>query len=222
LPVIVALVALVGGMVLVPRDAGRARQGSFDFAGAITVTGAMLLLVYAIVEAPTAGWTSPEILGMFAASVVLLAAFVVIERRAAQPLLRLGLLRNRALVGASLVAAAILGTYMSFQFIGGLYLQSLRGWSPMEMALAFLPIGLLIATIAPRSGKLITRFGVHWMIFAGFVAYTASYLLFLRIDLASSYLWVILPSILLIGVAFPFSFPAANVQATAKVHESEQ
>jgi hypothetical protein len=60
------------------------------------------------------------------------------------------------------------------------------------------------------------------MIFPGFVAYTASYLLFLRIDETSSYLWVILPSILLIGVAFPFSFPAANVQATTGVDDSEQ
>ncbi|MEV4460257.1 hypothetical protein [Microbispora sp. NPDC049633] len=110
----------------------------------------MLLLVYGIVEAPTAGWTSPRTLGMFTASMMLLA-FVVIERRTAQPLLRLGMLRNGALVGASLVAAAILGTYMSFQFIGGLYLQSLRGWSPMQMALAFLPVGLLIAAIAPRA-----------------------------------------------------------------------
>ncbi|MFE5734452.1 MFS transporter [Streptomyces sp. NPDC056528] len=223
LPVAVAALALAGALVLVPRDVRTDRaERSFDIAGAVTVTAAMLLLVYSIVEAPNAGWLAPRTLLVFGAALVLLALFVVIERRTAQPLLRLGLLRNRALVGASLVAASILGTYMSFQFIGGLYLQSLRGWSPMEMALAFLPIGLLIATIAPRAGKLIGRFGVQWMIFMGFVAYTASYLLFLRIDETSSYLWVILPSILLIGVAFPFSFPAANVQATTGVDDAEQ
>jgi MFS family permease len=223
LPVAVAALAFAGAVVLVPRDVRAQRgEGGFDVAGAVTITAAMLLLVYGIVEAPNAGWLAARTLLVLAAAAVLLLAFVVIERRAAQPLLRLGLLRNRALVGASLVAAAILGTYMSFQFIGGLYLQSLRGWSPMEMALAFLPIGLLIATIAPRAGKLIGRFGVQWMIFMGFVAYTASYLLFLRIDETSSYLWVILPSILLIGVAFPFSFPAANVQATTGVDDGEQ
>ncbi|MFE7135663.1 MFS transporter [Streptomyces sp. NPDC057638] len=223
LPVVVALVAFLGAVALVPRDSTADRGGAtFDVAGAITVTAAMLLLVYSIVAAPEEGWTAPITLVTFLAAVVLLAAFVAIERRAAQPLLRLGLLRNRALVGASLVAAAILGTYMSFQFIGGLYLQSLRDWSPMEMALAFLPVGLLIMTIAPQAGKLIARFGVHWMIFAGFVAYTASYLLFLRIDESSSYWWVILPSVVLIGIAFPFSFPAANVQATTGVAEEEQ
>ncbi|WP_188269985.1 MULTISPECIES: MFS transporter, partial [unclassified Streptomyces] len=223
LPVVVAVIAFAGAVWLVPRDPrGERRGGKFDVTGAISVTAAMLLFVYGIVEAPHAGWTSPRTLGTLAAAIVLLVLFVIVERRAAEPLLRLGLLRNRALVGASLVAAAILGTYMSFQFIGGLYLQTLRGWSPMEMALAFLPIGLLIMTIAPRAGKLIARFGIQWMIFAGFVAYTASYLLFLRIDETSSYLWVILPSIVLIGIAFPFSFPAANVQATNGVAESEQ
>ncbi len=223
LPVVVAVFTFIGAVALVPKDVKTDRaEGKFDVAGAFTVTAAMLILVYSIVEAPNVGWLSAQTLGMFAATAVLLAAFVAIERRAAQPLLRLGLLRNRALVGASLVAAAILGTYMSFQFIGGLYLQSLRDWSPMQMALAFLPIGLLIATIAPRAGKLISRFGVQWMIFAGFVAYTASYLLFLRIDSTSSYVWVILPSIILIGIAFPFSFPAANVQATTGVDDSEQ
>ncbi|MER6996197.1 MFS transporter [Streptomyces sp. NPDC000410] len=223
LPVAVALIAFVGALALVPRDDAAARgERKLDVAGAITVTAAMLILVYAIVEAPNQGWAAPRTLLLFAVAAVLLAAFVGIERRTPHPLLRLGLLRNRALVGASLVAASILGTYMSFQFIGGLYLQSLRNWSPLEMALAFLPIGLLIATIAPRAGKLIARFGIQWMIFAGFVAYTASYLLFLRIDETSSYVWVILPSILLIGIAFPFSFPAANVQATTGVDESEQ
>lgn len=223
LPVPVALLAFFGGLAFIPRDPStKGVKRNYDVAGATTVTAAMLLLVYTIVEAPIAGWLSAKTLGFFAVAVVLLAAFVVIERRTAQPLLRLGLLRNKSLVGASLVAAAILGTYMSFQFIGGLYLQSFRGWSPLEMALTFLPIGLLIATIAPRAGKLIGRFGIHWMIFAGFVAYTLSYVFFLRIDETSSYLWVVLPSIVLIGIAFPFSFPAANVQATTGVADAEQ
>jgi MFS family permease len=223
LPVPMALAIVIGGFALVPRDFKRGTNTKkLDVAGATTITGAMLLLVYAIVEAPLQGWTSARTLGLFAASALLLAAFVVVERRTAEPLLRLGLLRNRSLVGASLVAAAILGTYMSFQFIGGLYLQSLRGWSPMEMALGFLPIGLLIMTIAPRAGKLVSRFGAPWLIFAGFVAYTASYLLFLGIDDSSSYVWGILPTILLIGIAFPLSFPAANVQATANVADEEQ
>ena len=223
LPVPVALGVLFGALALVPRDPARAPgKRKYDVAGALTVTLAMLLLVFTIVEAPAAGWGSARTIGGFAVAAVLAALFVTVEQRTAQPLIRLGLLTNRALVGAALAAAAILGTYMSFQFVGALYMQTLRGWSPLEMALAFLPCGLLIATIAPRAGKLVGRFGPAWMIFAGFVAYTAAYLLFWRIGASSGYVGVILPTMLLIGVAFPFSFTGAYVQATSGVDESEQ
>jgi predicted MFS family arabinose efflux permease len=222
LPVPIALAVFFGAQRLVPTDPDRTgARGGYDLGGAATVTGGMLLLVFTIVEAPTKGWGSARTLVGFAGVVVLLAAFVLIERKVAQPLLRLGFLRNPALVGASLVAAAILGTYMSFQFIGSLYMQSLRGWSPLEMAMAFLPAGILIATIAPRAGKLIGRFGPRWLIFAGFVAYTGSYVLFSQVQEHSSYLAVMLPSMLLIGVAFPFSFTGAYVQATTGVAEAE-
>ncbi|MEU3693375.1 MFS transporter [Streptomyces narbonensis] len=219
----VAIAALIGALILVPKDP--AHDGSkrhFDAAGAITVTAAMLLLVYGIVQAPSSGWFSGVTLGVLAAAALLLAAFVAIESRSPQPLLRLGLLRNKSLVGASLIAAAILGTYMSYQFIGSLYLQSYRGWSPLQMAFAFLPIGLMILTFAPRAGKWLGRTGLRWPVFGGMFAYTVAFLLFLRVGEGSSYWLVILPSMVLIGVGFPFAFTAANVAATSGVDESEQ
>lgn len=222
LPVPIVVAAFIGALLLVPADPAMVRGPKYDVAGAVTVTAAMLLLVFAIVEAPESGLLAPRTVGAFTASAVLLAAFVMIERRVAQPLLRLGLLRNKSLVAASLIAASILGTYMSFQFVGGLFLQSFLGWSPMQMGLAFLPVGVLIMFIAPRSGVLIAKFGVHGMIFAGFVAYTLSYLLFLRIDENASYVWVVLPSVVLIGIAFPFSFPASYALATSQVADEEQ
>ncbi|GAA1936812.1 MFS transporter [Kitasatospora viridis] len=219
----VAIAALVGALLLVPKDpANNGGERHYDVAGAITVTGGMLLLVYAIVQAPQEGWLSGATLGVFAAAVLLLAAFAVIETRAPQPLLRLGLLRNKPLLGASLIAAAILGTYMSYQFVGGLYLQTYRGWSPLEMAFAFLPIGLLILVLAPRAGKLIPKIGLRWMMFGGMAAYAVAFLLFLRVGADSSYWTVLLPSMVLIGAGFPFAFTAANVQATAGLDDSEQ
>jgi MFS family permease len=223
LSVPVALAAIAGALRLVPRDPAReSGERHYDAAGAVTVTAAMLLLVYAIVQAPGHGWTAGRTLGLFALAVLLLAAFAAVETRSPQPLLRLGLLRNKSLVGASLIAAAILGTYMSYQFVGSLYLQSYRGWSPLEMAFAFLPVGLMILFFAPRAGRLLGRTGVHWMIFGGMLAYTVAFLLFLRIGADSSYWSVILPSMVLIGGGFPFAFTAANVQATNGVAESEQ
>jgi MFS family permease len=223
LPVVIALAVLVGATILVPRDpeSGDAKR-SYDIPGALAVTLAMLLLVYTIVEAPGYGWGSARTIGQLAVVVVLLAAFALIESRTAQPLLRLSFLRNGKLVGAALVAAAMLGTYMSFQFIGSLYLQHTRGWSPLEMALGFLPAGVLIGIIAPRAGILIGKFGPRWMMFAGFAAYTAAYLLFLRIDESSGYAPVMLPSLLLIGIAFPLAFTGSYVQATSGVDDAEQ
>ncbi|MEV7677767.1 MFS transporter [Streptomyces sp. NPDC088341] len=223
LSVPVAVAALIGALMLVPKDPARDHsKRHYDAGGAITVTAAMLLLVYGIVQAPSEGWFSGTTLGIFAVAALLLAAFVVIESRAPQPLLRLGLLRNKSLVGASLIAAAILGTYMSYQFVGSLYLQSYRGWSPLEMAFAFLPIGLMILTFAPRAGKWLGRTGLRWPVFGGMFAYTVAFLLFLRVGEGSSYWLVILPSMVLIGIGFPFAFTAANVQATSGVDESEQ
>jgi MFS family permease len=223
LPVLIALAVLVGASILVPRDpeSGDGTR-SYDIPGALAVTSAMLLLVYTIVEAPNLGWDSARTIGQFAVVAVLLAAFVLIERRTAQPLLRLNFLNNGKLMGAALVAAAMLGTYMSFQFIGSLYMQSTLGWSPLEMALGFLPAGVLIGIIAPRAGVLIGKFGPRWMMFAGFAAYTAAYLLFLRIDESSGYAAVMLPTMLLIGIAFPLAFTGAYVQATSGVDDSEQ
>ncbi|MER7566804.1 MFS transporter [Streptomyces sp. NPDC097941] len=223
LSVPVAVAALIGALLLVPKDpAHDGTERHYDAAGAVTVTAAMLLLVYGIVQAPTKGWFSGATLGVLALATLLLAAFTVIESRAPQPLLRPGLLRNKSLVGAGLIAAAILGTYMSYQFVGSLYLQSYRGWSPLEMAFAFLPIGLMILTFAPRAGNWLGRTGLRWPVFGGMAAYAVAFLLFLRVGEDSSYWWTVLPSMLLIGIGFPFAFTAANVQATSGVDESEQ
>ncbi|MFC7485485.1 MFS transporter [Knoellia sp. CPCC 206453] len=223
LPVLAALAILVGAIALVPRDAAVAEpKPRIDWVGAFSITAAMLLLVFGLVEAPTRGWTSTPILASFVGALILVVAFVITEKSVAFPLVRLEFLRNGGLVGASLFAAAILGTYMSFQFIGALYLQELRGWEPIEMALGFLPAGLLIAFFAPRAGGYLGKLGIKKMIVIGFVAYTLAYLLFLRIGLESSYAPYILPSMLLIGVAFPFSFTGSYVQATSGVADEEQ
>lgn len=222
LPVVAALAILIGALVFVPAVGKNATRPQIDVTGAVLITGAMLMLVYAVVEAPTRGWTSALILSLFAASVLCVGAFVLVERSVPVPLIRLPFLRNGGLVGAALFAAAILGTYMSFQFIGALYLQQLRDWSPLEMAMGFLPAGLLIGFLAPRAGKFIGIVGVKWMIVIGFIAYTLAYLAFLRIGLDSSYAVYILPSMLLIGIAFPFSFTGAYVQATSGVADEEQ
>src|SRR5262245_60425007 len=168
LPVPVALVTLLAAVRLVPADPPRTRRsGSFDLAGAVTLTAAMLLLVYTVVEAPDAGWGSARTLGSFAAVGLILGAFVAIERRTAAPLVRLGILRSAPLVQANLGAMLLIGGWFGFQFTATLYMQQLRGWSPLETGLAIFPGGMLVAVLAPRIAPLVMRFGVRSLVTAG-------------------------------------------------------
>ena len=223
LPVPFALVILAVAPRIIPRDVlipGQRRR--YDIAGAVTVTAAMLLLVRTVVEAPNQGWGSALTVAGFALVAALLATFVAIERRSAHPLVRLGILRSGPLVRANLGGMLLFGGYFGFQFVGTLYLQTMNGWSAVETALAFLPAGLLVAVGATRLGPLVDRFGTPRIIAAGALSLLAGYVLFLRLDGSPSYLGLLLPTMLLLGVGFALSFPALNIQAVAGVQDHEQ
>ncbi len=222
LPVPVAAAILVLAPRFIARDRPQlASRRRYDLGGAATLTAGMLLFVRTIVQAPTAGWSAPETLGGFAVAVALLAAFVTIERRTAQPLVRLGILRSGHLMRANLGMATVFGAYVAFQFVATLYLQATLGWSALHTALAFLPGGLLVAFGAPRIGPLADRFGTARLAAVGAALFTAGYALFLRID-AAPYVTTFLPTMLLIGAGFALCFPALNIQATAGVSDHEQ
>ena len=223
LPVPVAFVALLGAIKLVP-DTGRAlrSRGSFDIAGAVLMTSAMLLLVYTLVQAPTVGWGSARTLGSFAAAAAILVAFVVRERRAASPLVRLGILRSSSLVRANLSAMSLFGGWVGFQFIATLYMQQLRGWSPLQTGLAIFPGGLLVALFAPRLAPVVARFGVSRLIFVGMISTAVAYALFLPIGLDSGYVEAILPTVLLAGVGFALAYGPLNIAATSGIAPVEQ
>jgi MFS family permease len=224
LPVPVAIALLIAAPRVLAKD-GPVAPGvrrSFDFAGAITLTAGMLLLVRTIVEAPDTGWGDPATIGGLALAAVLLAAFVGIERRSANPLVRLGILRSAPLVRANIGMMTMFGAYIGFQFVGTLYLQSVLGWSPVETALAFLPGGLLVAFGSPRLGPVVDRFGTAKVILAGAIAFLVGYALFLRIGDSFTYASIFLPTMLLIGTGFGLSFPAFNMQATAGIANEEQ
>ena len=223
LPAPIAIAVLIAGIRLIP-DHGRPdgpRQG-YDVLGAATSTLALLLLVYTVVSASSVGWASPITLGSFAVVLALAVAFVMIERRVAHPLLRLGILRNRNVLAADLTAMAVFGSYAGFQFIGTIYMQSLLHWSPLSMALAFLPAGLIVAFGGPRTGALVNRFGAGRVIAVGLAAFVVAYGLFLQIDANPNYALAILPSMVLLGLGFALSFPALNMQATTGVGDDEQ
>jgi len=219
-PLVMATLILLAAVRLIPRDPPPAgpRRG-FDLAGALTLTGAMMLLVVAVVRAPevAAGAT----LATMAAGAALLATFVAVERRSAAPLLRFGIVRSPALARANAGALLFVGSFVAFQFIVVLYLQELRGWSPVETGLALLVAGIdlfLAPTLTPR---LIERFGTASVILAGMALAAAGYALFLPLGLDWSYA-AMLPTMILLGLAFSLAYGGLTLAATDGVAEEEQ
>jgi EmrB/QacA subfamily drug resistance transporter len=222
LPAPVALVALLAGLRLVPPSSRPRFSRAFDIPGAVSMTAAMLLLVFTLVEAPDAGWASLRTLASFAGVAAILAAFVARERSTAAPLVRLGILRSGSLVRANLAAMSLFGGWVGFQFIVTLYLQQLRGWSSLETGLAIFPGGFLVAILSPRIAPLIMRYGVTRLIVVGLTLITAAYVLFLPISLDSTYAFAMLPTFLLAGLGFALAFGPLNVAATNGVAPEEQ
>jgi MFS family permease len=220
LPVPIALTALVAGWLLLPKDRP-ATDAGHDLLGALLSTAPMLLLVYTVVRAPHVGWGSPRTVASFAVVAVLFAAFVMVERRVRHPLVRLGILRKVTLLRASLAIVAMAGSYFSWQFIVTLYLQDTLGWSPLRLALALLPVGIMVSVSAVFSDRLVDRFGAGRIIAVTLSVMAVGYLAFLRIDTTPSYPTLILPAVMLIGAGW-IGFPAVNILATSGIDDDEQ
>jgi MFS family permease len=221
-PVPLALAALVAGIVLIARDKPAA-GGGHDLPGAATLISGMLLAVYSVVSAPARGWLDPLTIGLFLLAVALLAAFVTIENRVRHPLVRLGILRIGPIVRANASMIALMGSYVSFQFMMTLYLQDVLHWAPLRMALALLPAGLVVVFSSPIVGKLIDRYGTAPLIVASMISLSLGYVWFLATaGSAPHYLVTVLPTMLLLGGGFGFGFSSIMAQATDGIADSEQ
>ena len=142
-------------------------EGRVDWAGLVTFSGGLLCLVYALIRGNAEGWTSTQIVVLLAAALVLLVAFLVVERRQRLPMLDLSLFRNPAFDGASIAAFALSASMFSMFLYLTLYIQNALGYSALEAGVRFLPVTLLSFLVAPVSGKLSERFGVRWFIAGG-------------------------------------------------------
>src|SRR5436190_643531 len=200
-----------------------ARAGRrFDIPGALTITAAMLLLVYTVVSAQQAGWGSPRTIGSFAAVAVLIGVFAAIERRSRDPLVPFGIFASRPLLRANIGAVTLFGTYISFQFLVTQYLQTLAGWSAVGTALAFLPAGVMVVLLSTRMGPLLGRYGPGPLTALAFSCLLIAYVVFLRAGVRPDYPAVMLPATLLIGLAFGLGFSSLTVAATAGIPDAEQ
>ncbi|MEU0811072.1 MFS transporter [Streptomyces sp. NPDC005970] len=219
-PVVLSFLILLVALALVPKSGRPDRTGQrVDLLGAFTVTGAIVLLVLAVERAAHTGLG--QTLSTLAAGFVLLTVFVLTERRAAVPLVRLGIFRSGPLVRANLAALLFAGGFFGFQFIAVLYLRELRGWSTVETSLALLVIGIDAALSPTLTPRLVNRFGNARVIFGGLVLAALSYALFLPVGEDWTYA-AMFPSLITLGLAFSLAYGPLTIVATEGVREEEQ
>ena len=218
IPVGVVAFALTPLLLTESRDAHVKR---FDLPGAVLVTAGLSSLVYAITQAGQDGWLAGETVGFFAASLALLTAFVVWERRHSEPLMRFGLLRIRTVSGAN-VAGFIMGTAMFAMFLMlTLYMQQVLGYSAMKTGVAYLAVAGTAIVWSAVAAQLVTRIGVKPVLVFGMTALTAGLVYFTQVSVGGSYLGDLLPGFLLIAVGIGFSFVPISIAALAGVQNSE-
>ncbi|GAA2898517.1 MFS transporter [Streptomyces mexicanus] len=221
-PVVLAGAILLAALRVLPAEARPepVRRG-YDLPGAACAAAAMLLFAYGIIRLEHRGQGLRPTLGAFAAGAALVAAFVVTERRATAPLVRLGIFRRAAMVRADLAALLFLGAFYGFQFIVTLYLQELRDWSPLRTALALIAMGcdaVLAPTLTPR---LVRRYGTGRVVLGGFLLAIVAYGLFLPVGIDGSY-GAMFPSLITAGLAFAFAYGPLTIAATDSVAAQEQ
>jgi EmrB/QacA subfamily drug resistance transporter len=207
---------------LLERDAGLGLARGADVAGAVLVTGALMLAVYTIVGAADHGWGSAHTLGLGAVTVVLLAAFVVREARAASPLVPLRVFRSRDLTAANLIQMLMVAGLFGMFFLGALYLQRVLGFDALEVGLAFLPVAVTIGAMSLAvSPRLIVRFGAVPTLLPGLLLIAAGLVLFQRAPVDGEYVRDLLGVMLLLGVGAGLSFPALMTLAMAGAGPSD-
>ena len=216
----VGVIAFVLAPMLLDESHDATARG-FDLPGAGLVTGGLVTLVYGITQANKYGWGSAETFGLFAASLVLLAAFVVWEARSRDPLMPLSIFRLRTLVGAN-IAGLILGTVLFSMFLMlTLYMQQVLGYSPLETGFAYLAVAGTAIVWSAVAAQLVTRVGVKPVLVTGMAFLTAGIAFFTQVSPDGSYVSDLLPGFLVIAVGMGFSFVPISIAALAGVRESE-
>ncbi len=197
------------------------RARSFDVPGAVTVTGGLVALVYAITQGQSNGWGSAATIGVFAVSAALLAAFLVWESRAAEPLMPFSIFRLRTVTGAN-VAGLILGTAMFAMFLMlTLYMQQVLGYSAMKTGVAYLAVAATAILWSAVAAQLVNRVGVKPVLVTGMAFLTTGLVYFTQVSVGGSYLGDLLPGFLLISVGLGFSFVPISIAALAGVRDME-
>jgi EmrB/QacA subfamily drug resistance transporter len=218
----VGIAAFLLSLRFVPESRDEELQRSFDVAGAVTATGGLMALVYAMVSAATDGWGSTKVISFFVIAAVLLTSFVFIERRSTGPLVRLSIFRVRSLTTANIsMFFAASGIFAMF-FFNTLYIQRVLGYDPLKAGLAFLPFTGGIMISAGLASSFAPRVGVRLVAAIGLIVSIAGMLLLVRLPVHGNYVQDVLPSILLTSLGMGAVFMPLTLIATTGLDDEDQ
>ena len=195
---------------------------AYDPWGAVSITTSLILLVYAISEAPTKGWGSGQTIGCLIGSVVLMVAFLVIESRGRQPLMRLGIFRVGTVSGANVVGFLLGASLFSMFFLLTLYMQQVLHYSAIKAGLAFLATAGTAVIAAGVAQALVNRIGVRWVTAAGMALMAAGLFLYTQLPVNGSFVSDLLLGYVLTGIGIGFAFVPVSIAALGGVSPDEQ
>jgi EmrB/QacA subfamily drug resistance transporter len=218
----VGIVTFILSLRLIPESRDEHAERAFDVAGAVSVTGGLMALVYAIVKSETAGWGSPTTIGFFALSGVLLASFVVIELRSKAPLVRLSIFRVRSLLTANVVMLLVACGMFAMFFFNTLYIQRVLGYGPLEAGLAFLPFTAGVMISAGLAAQFAPRVGVRPVAALGMIVTALGMLLLVRLPVDGSYLSDVLPALVVTSLGMGAVFMPLTLIATTGLKDEDQ
>ena len=209
-------------LALIPAGRGAAVGARLDVGGAVTITAALLLAVYAVVNGNEAGWTSAQTVGLLAAAVVIFGVFVMIEARVASPLVPLGLFRNRNLATTNVVGILWSAGMFAWFFVSALYMQLVLGYEPLQVGLAFLPANLIMGAFSlGLSARIVMRFGIKGPLATGMFLVAAGLALFALAPVNGTFVLHVLPGMTLLGFGVGLAFNPVLLAAMSDVAPSE-
>jgi EmrB/QacA subfamily drug resistance transporter len=212
-------------MALTPRFVRESRRGDieheYDVIGALSVTSGLVLLVYAISEAPDAGWATFRTIGLLVVSALLLAFFLVWEAREREPLMPLGIFRNRGLAAANVVSFLFSGGMFGSFLVLTLYMQQVLGMSVLQTGVAFLATAGTAVVMAAPAQALVTQFGAKPVTVVGLALLAFGALWYTQIDVDGSYQVDLLPGFVSVGIGIPFTYIPLTIAALAGVSDRD-
>jgi EmrB/QacA subfamily drug resistance transporter len=218
----VGIVAFLAALRLVPESKDEHAHKGYDIAGAVTVTGGLMALVYGLVRSASHGWGSTQTIVSFVVSAALLVAFVLIEQRSAEPLVRLSIFRVRSLTTANLsMFLAFSGMFAMF-FFNSLYIQRILGFGPLKAGVAFLPFTAGVMLSAGLASSFAPRIGVRPVAATGMVLTIIGMLLFARMPVDGSYASDVLPGMIIGSLGMGAIFMPLTLVATTGLKNKDQ